>query len=311
MKPQHQLVFLLKSYSQDFELAARMVASFHKFNQDQIPLFIVVPDSDQKLFEPLLEEGVTLISESRFGEYLVSEPVHGMRAGYINQEIVKLSFWELGLTENYFCVDSDAEFIRPFTVADFMFDPETPYSVLVQDLELAVEPAYYSQYWQSREKEITHIADLLDLDPRVILTCHGHQVFSTQVLESFRNDFLAPRGWSYRDALAQAPYEFTWYNLWLQKTTLHEIHPREPWVKVFHHEGQYLEYVSRGVSVEDLARGYLAVVINSSFSRELPQTPSASANSKSEALAQHLSYGEVAKLIQAKIKGSARTRFHT
>ena len=111
--------------------------------------------------------------------------------------------------------------------------------------------------------------------------------------------------------MAQAPYEFTWYNLWLQKTTLHEIHPREPWVKVFHHEGQYLEYVSRGVSVEDLARGYLAVVINSSFTRELPQTPSASANSKSEALAQHLSYGEVAKLIQAKIKGSARTRFHT
>jgi hypothetical protein len=95
----------------------------------------------------------------------------------------------------------------------------------------------------------------------------------------------------------------------LQKTKLHEIHAREPWVKVFHHEGQYLEYVSRGVSVTDLARGYLAVVINSSFARELPQTPSASANSKSESLAQHLSYGEVAKLIQVKVKDTARNRF--
>jgi hypothetical protein len=309
MTQKHQLAFLLKSYSQDFELASRMVASFHAFNQDNIPLYVVVPDSDLKLLESLVAENVTLISEIKFDKHLVSEPVHDLRPGYINQEIVKLAFWELGLTENYFCIDSDAEFIRPFTVSDFMFDSQTPYSVLVQDLELAVEPTYYSQYWQSREKELEHIATLLELDTRVILTCHGHQVFSAKVLESFVNEFLIPRGWDYRDALAQAPYEFTWYNLWLQKIKPHEIHPREPWVKVFHHEGQYLEYVSRGVSVTDLARGYLAVVINSSFARELPQTPSASANSKSQALAQHLSYGEVVKLIQAKVKDTARNRF--
>jgi len=305
----HQLAFLLKSYSQDFELAARMVASFHIFNQDNIPLYVVIPDTDLKLFESLVAENVTLISEIKFEKHLVNEPVHALRPGYINQEIVKLAFWELGLTENYFCVDSDAEFIRPFTTSDFMFDAHTPYSVLVQDLELAVEPTYYSQYWQSREKELQHIATLLELDTRVILTCHGHQVFCAKVLESFVNEFLFPRDWDYRDALAQAPYEFTWYNLWLQKTKLHEIHAREPWVKVFHHEGQYLEYVSRGVSVTDLARGYLAVVINSSFARELPQTPSASANSKSESLAQHLSYIEVAKLIQVKVKDTARNRF--
>ena len=309
MTQKHQLAFLLKSYSQDFESASRMVASFHTFNQDNILLYIVVPDFDLKLFESLAAENVTLIPEIKFDKHLVSEPVHDLRPGYINQEIVKLAFWELGLTENYFCVDSDAEFIRPFTVSDFMFDSQTPYSVLVQDLELAVEPTYYSQYWQSREKELEHIATLLELDTRVILTCHGHQVFSAKVLESFMSDFLTPRRWDYRDALAQAPYEFTWYNLWLQKTKPHEIHPREPWVKVFHHEGQYLEYVSRGVSVTDLARGYLAVVINSSFARELPHTPSAGARSKSEALAQHLSYGEVVKLIQAKVKDTARNRF--
>ncbi len=309
MSHRHQLVFLLKSYSQDFELARRMVASFHTFNRHNIPLFVVVPDIDQKLFESLTAENVTLILESKFEKHLVSEPVHNLRHGYINQEIIKLAFWELGFAENYFCVDSDAEFIRPFTIQDFMFDAQTPFSVLVQDLELAVEPAYYSQYWQSREKEIEHIATLLDLDTRVILTCHGHQVFSAKVLASFVNDFLTPRGWDYRDALAQAPYEFTWYNLWLQKTKVHVIHPREPWVKVFHHEGQYLEYVSRGVSVTDLARGYLAVVINSSFARELPQTPSAHGTTKSEALAQHLSYTEVMKLIRAKVSGTARNRF--
>jgi hypothetical protein len=301
--------FLLKSYAQDFELAKRMVQSFHAFNHDRLPLFIVVPDDDLQPFSTLEAENVELIPESEFAAHLVDHPVHGLRPGYINQEIIKLAFWELGLAENYLCVDSEAEFIRPFKTDDFMFDSQDPYSVLVQDLELAVEPQYYSQYWKSREEALTRITQALDVDSRVILTCHGHQVFSRKVLESFVQDFLAPRNWDYRDALELAPYEFTWYNVWLQKTRSHAIHPREPWVKVFHHEGQYLEYVSRGISVEDLARGYLAVVINSSFSRGLPQSPSAHLGSKSESLAPHLSYGEVVELIRTKVLHSARNLF--
>jgi hypothetical protein len=309
MNKPHHFSFLLKSYAQDFELAKRMVQSFHAFNHDQLPLFIVVPDDDLQLFSTLEAENVELIPESEFADHLVDHPVHGLRPGYINQEIIKLAFWELGLTENYLCVDSEAEFIRPFTIDDFMFDSQDPYSVLVQDLELAVEPTYYSQYWKSREEALTRITQALDMDSRVILTCHGHQVFSRKVLESFVQEFLAPRNWDYKDALDLAPYEFTWYNVWLQKTRVHAIYPREPWVKVFHHEGQFLEYVSRGISVEDLARGYLAVVINSSFSRSLPQSPSAHLGSKSESLAPHLSYGEVVKLIQTKVRHSARNLF--
>lgn len=309
-----EFAFLLKSYSQDFELARRMVSSFNVFNGDRISLFVVVPEADLELFSELSSEHVSLISEIEFDTHLVTSAVHDLRPGYINQEIVKLAFWELGLAKHYFCVDSDAEFIRPFTVNDFMFDAHTPYSVLVQDLELAVEPQYFAQYWESREQEITKIARLLELDTRVILTCHGHTVFSAQVLESFVSGFLTPKGWDYRDALAQSPYEFSWYNMWLQKTRPGDIHPREPWIKVFHHEGQYLEYLARGITVADLARGYLGVVINSSFARELPKAPSAGSavkggKAKGAALAQHLSYGELSALITAKIRGTARNRF--
>ena len=310
--------FLLKSYSQDFELAKRMVASFNKFNHEGIHLFVVVSESDMSLFSEFESEQISLISEFRFSEHLVDTEVHDLRPGYINQEIIKLAFWELNLAQNYFCVDSDAEFIRPFSVNDFMFDAQTPYSVLVQDLELAVEPQYYSQYWRNREVEIGCIAQLMEMDTRVVLTCHGHTVFSAQVLQSFVTDFLSPRQWDYRDALAYSPYEFSWYNLWLQKTHPEKIHPREPWIKVFHHEGQYLDYLAHQVTVEDLARGYLGVVINSSFARELPNTPQAGAGSdnggsrtsKGASLAQHLSYGELGTLIAAKIKRTARNKFH-
>jgi hypothetical protein len=232
----------------------------------------------------------------------VDHEVHGMRPGYINQEIVKLSFWELGLAQNYFCVDSDAEFIRPFGVSDFMFDSDTPYSVLVQDLELSVEPEYYNQYWVSREAELRSIAEIVGVDSRVVLTCHGHTVFSRNVLESFVKDFLAPRDWTYADALEFSPYEFTWYNMWLQKSGVIEIHPREPWIKVFHNQSQHMEYLLRGIGLSDIARGYLGVVVNSNYSRGLGVVNADS--SQSDSIATYLSYPQLAATLVSKVKST-------
>ncbi|MDA9334083.1 DUF6492 family protein [Actinomycetota bacterium] len=293
---------LCKSYSGDFEYAQRMVKSFHQFNSDAIQLFLVVPEPDLELFFPLSGDSVTLLSEQLLVGHLVDHEVHGMRPGYINQEIVKLSFWELGLAQNYFCVDSDAEFIRPFGVSDFMFDSDTPYSVLVQDLELAVEPEYYNQYWVSREAELRSIAELVGVDSRVVLTCHGHTVFSRTVLESFVNDFLAPRDWTYVDALEFSPYEFTWYNMWLQKSGVIEIHPREPWIKVFHNQSQHMEYLLRGIGLSDIARGYLGVVVNSNYSRGLGVVNAES--SQSDSIATYLSYPQLAKTFVRKMKST-------
>jgi len=297
---------LLKSYSEDFSYAERLVESFNRFNLDKVTLYAVVPRADLELFDSLNSDTLVLIAEEEFGRHLVDAPVHGMRAGYINQEIVKLAFWELGLADNYFCVDSDAEFIREFRVQDFMVDEQTPYSVLVEDHELEVEPAYFNQYWQTREAEIRHIADLIGWNSAVIRTCHGHTVLSAKVLRSFVDDFLAPREWDYKDALAESPYEFSWYNIWMQFARPIVIHQREPWIKVFHHEGHHLEYLMRGITTQDIARGYLGIVVNSNYSRDLG-VMSASA-SKPESLARYLSYGELAGILATKIKDTTRRR---
>jgi hypothetical protein len=271
-----------------------------------VHLYCVVPAADLTRFAVLGGPDLTVLSESELGQYLVDRPVHGMRAGYINQEIVKLAFWELELTENYFCVDSDAEFIRPFYRSDFMADEHTPYTVLVEDNELKVEPRYYREYWQQREIELRRIQELVGLDSKVVRTCHGHQIFSAKVLKSFKSDFLAPRGWAYADALEAAPYEFTWYNMWLQMNRTIEIHQREPLVKVFHNESQHLEYVMRGVTTGDIARGYLAVVVNSNYSRDLGLISTDA--SKPELLGTYLSYGEVRQLLFSKIRSTFQHR---
>jgi len=281
-----------------------MVKSFHQFNSDSIVLFLVVPETDLELFAPLSGHSVTLLSEQLLVGHLVDHEVHGIRPGYINQEIVKLSFWELGLAQNYFCVDSDAEFIRPFGISDFMFDSVAPYSVLVQDLELAVEPEYYHQYWVSREAELRRIAELVGVDSRVVLTCHGHTVFSRTVLESFVMDFLAPRDWTYADALEFSPYEFTWYNMWLQKSHVIAIHPREPWIKVFHNQAQHMEYLLRGVELSDIAHGYLGVVLNSNYARSFQSVIRKGAGAVK--ISDYLTYKELARNFTKKMSTTIR-----
>ena len=300
------IALMLKSYAGDFAFAQRLVESFTRHNPEGLTLFCVVPSQDMPQFTPLSSPHVVVMDEAPFEKYFVTETLNGTRPGYINQEIVKLAFHELGLAENYFCVDSDAVFIRDLHAADFLAPDGYPYSVLVENNELKVEPRYYSQYWLSREKSLQQIADLIGIPGSVLLTCHGHQVFSSTVLRSFVTDFLSPRGWSYRDALAVAPYEFTWYNFWLQKSRVIPIHPREELVKVFHHENQHFEYILRGVTESDIARGFLAVVVNSNYSRDMGVLPADAP--KPQALAPYLSYVEVAKLIGAKTTDTFRRR---
>jgi len=297
---------LLKSYRGDVEYARRLVASFQQHNPESLQLFCVVPNEDVDLFESLAGPTVTVMSEEPLAGYFTTEPVQGIRPGYINQEIVKLAFWELDLVDDYFCVDSDAVFVRDIGVADFIAPDGVPYSVLVEDNELKVEPQYFHSYWRSREAAVRLIADEVGLNDPVLRTCHGHQVFSGALLRSFKENFLASRGWSYLDALRVAPYEFTWYNMWLQKSRTIPVHQREPLVKVFHHEAQHLEYILRGITLDDIARGYLAVVVNSNYSRHLGVMSAAA--SKPQSLGRYLSYGEVGQLFAAKIRDTYRRR---
>lgn len=258
---------LVKSHAPDHQYVARLVRSLGRHNVDSVPVFIIVPDFDLPLFSEFASAEITVLGESTLLEHLVSEPLAGFSAGYVNQEIIKLSFWETGLADNYLCLDSDAEFVRDFQVSDFMFDESTPYTFLTEDAELISEPEYFVNSWQGRADKLKLIKETVGVsDPR-ILTVHGHAVFSASVLKSFKSDFLEPRGWSYRDAVGFSPYEPTWYSMWLQRDHTIPIHVREPNIKTFHNATQHLAYVLQGKTRDDVKRGYVAVVVNSNYSR--------------------------------------------
>lgn len=258
---------MLKSYRGDFSLAERLVESFNSYNDDSLPLTIVVPSEDMNLFAPMASSHISILDESVFSAHLANEPFAGMRLGYINQQIIKLVFWEQGTYDDYLVLDSDMVFVRSFQRSDFMFDDSTPYSFLVEDNDLQTDRRYYEEHWRSRSAHLARIREHVELtDPRT-LTCHNHQVFSGEVLRSLEQEFMKPRGYSHADLIRISPYEFSWYNFWLQKSQAIPIVMREPVVKMLHHEGQHLEYAARGTTLDDIARGYVGIVINSSFTR--------------------------------------------
>lgn len=267
----HQFSFLLKTYEKDFLYAERLLVSFAKYNRDSIPCYVVAPrDSEKVLFATLNEEvrkHVFFIAEEEWGELLTDESVNGILPGYLNQEIIKLSFWEKGLCENYFCLDSDGVFIRDFYLKDFMYDEETPYTVLFEDNELKSDPHYYQAYWVKREEYLRKIQQEFGLTDKKLLTCHGFQTFNCRVLADLKSEFMKPKGYRYIDLIQIAPYEFSWYNLWLQKCNVMAIHPCEPMFLVFHMKHHL--YLSRllGRRMDDLKRSYVGIVINSNWAK--------------------------------------------
>jgi hypothetical protein len=94
--------------------------------------------------------------------------------------------------------------------------------------------------------------------------------------------------------------------MWLQKTQLIPIEIREPLVKVFHHEGQEIEYALRGITPADIARGFLAVVVNSNYARSWGAV--GEPNSTEETLAKYVPYDVLMKALSRKVRDTASRR---
>ena len=264
-----KLVLFCKTYRNDLYRVVNLIDSVKTHNCDKIPLYISVPACDFDLFASSVDTFYAhLLTDESITDQLVSEKVGGISPGYINQEIVKFIFWKTNVCENYFCLDSDCYFIRDFYYRDFMYNDDTPYSVLVEDKELCIDPDYQS-YWVPRFDKLIAIKESLGYQDDRLLTCHNCTTFSCKVLKSFEERFLKSNKYTYKDILERSPYEFSWYNFWLQKEKEIEIVPIEPLFKMFHYKKQYLEAKKKGITERDISRAYIGIVLNSNWNSDL------------------------------------------
>lgn len=262
------LVFFLKSYAPDLEFAHRFLQSFTRHNVDGIPLLLVVPDSEIGLFETFTNAGHSVLGESRFEQWLPHESIHGNSIGYTHHQVIRLSFWELGIAQNYLNVDSEMVFLRDFRVSDFLADDITPYTFLSEDFELWTDPAYRESHFLRRREQMLSIKKALGWrDPR-FPTMHGGGVYNFEALRLLREEFMDPRGLAYSDLLRIGPIPPTWHSFWVQYRKPYAVIPRRPWYLFIHNSEQLQRLILEGKHEADIAEDFLALNLNTGFSRD-------------------------------------------
>jgi hypothetical protein len=225
---------------------------------------LVAPREDLTLFHKLSHPNVVFLAEQEVPCRLLPEGETPREAGYINQQVLKLSFHRTNLVENYLCLDSDGIFIRDFTLSDFIHEDGQPYQVLVEDNLLKTDADYFDRYWKSRDEAHTKIQEFLEMEQSKLKTCHGFQIFQSEVLRSFERDILTPKSLEFLDLIKEFNYEFTWYNYFLQKRG-GVIHSVEPFFHCVHSGVQLVELQTKGSTTEDFSRGFVGIVVNGNF----------------------------------------------
>jgi len=122
-----------KSYSVDLRRVVRLAESVRRFNRDRLPFYVSVPSAELSLFAAHLNGmDVVLLADESILDASPNIDITKVRQmpGSMSQQVVKSEFWRMGYSTSYLCLDSDAVFIRPFGMSDFLAPDGTPYTMM-------------------------------------------------------------------------------------------------------------------------------------------------------------------------------------
>jgi hypothetical protein len=256
----NKIVLYCKSYHKDVERAKILLDSIIKYNADNIPFYISVPETDVELFQTTLgTEHYTLIPD---------QSIDTNNEGWKGQQIVKSQFWKLGLCENYVCVDSDCFFIKPFHVKDFMFNDDTPYTICHEYKSffefLDKHPLEFDPY-QSFLQERLQIMELFGREGVVYDFGPGPTIWSTKVWKSLEENYIQPNGLKFSDLIQANGSEFTWYGEWILRTQEIRLIPKGPLFKNYHYPNQFEYDKHFNYDIQKIAKLYLGIGMQSIY----------------------------------------------
>ena len=238
----YKIALLIKTYKPDFERVKILLNSIKKYNADNIPVYISVNDDDFEYFkENLITDGV-LLKDSDIYPTTLADP-------WRYQQIIKTQFYRLGVAENYLCIDSDSEFITEFRISDFMYDDNTPYTIMhesksflemIENIGKDSKTIFFKQALDTTRKLFGNKGKYWDYGPSPYL-------WSCKVWKHFNEVYLKENNLSFEqffDLIIKEvpPSETVIYGEYLLKTRLIDIYPVEGFFKVYHFKKQfYLE----------------------------------------------------------------------
>lgn len=268
------LVLYCKSYSTDLRRVVRLAQSVMQFNQEKIPLYVSVAEAEMPLFRSHLQGlEVQLISDEEILRAAPNISVEQMRSmpGHLAQQVIKSQFWRLQVAQSYLCLDSDAFFIRPFSAADFLAPSGVPFTMLDEAHDVLEDALRHK-----RERIVTAFNREADLVQSLFGRAGRRYSFGPfplvwhrAVWESLENNYLAPRGMNFANAIEQASIESRWYGEALLAYKAIELLPCQALFKVYHYAWQKDQDVKAGVTEQALAGLYCGIIHQSAWEREL------------------------------------------
>jgi hypothetical protein len=265
---------VVKSYFNDLNRAVRLVKSIREYNRDRIPLYLIIPSEDLTSFKDKLgTKEINYLTDSDVLELTMSfsKSSEISLPPSIMQQVIKSEFWRFDLAENFLIIDSDSYFIRDFSIKDFMFNEDTPYTIMNEgrhQLDWAARAGnnrFIRDYHELREKALGlfgRIGPHFDFAPTPMIC-------SSRVWRAMFEKVAKPVGESFYDQIVRFPCETQWYGEFLLHDQTIPIIPREPLFKVWGFEEQWKEGVSLGETEEVLSENYLGVIDQSYWSRSL------------------------------------------
>jgi hypothetical protein len=271
MKP---LVLYCKSYSTDLKRVVRLAQSIQQFNAESIPFYVSVPQIELPLFyEHLSNLDVELLCDEDIVKASPNINANNVKRmpGHLSQQVIKSEFWRLGLSSAYLCLDSDALFIRPFGLADFITTDGTPYTMMDEAHDLLEDALRHKKdrIIESFHKESTEVQKLFERIGRKYSFGPFPLVWHRAVWESLDTHYLQPKGMSFADAITQAPIESRWYGEALLAYKAIPLMPCQALFKVYHYAWQLDQDRRTNINTQQLAQFYCGVIYQSAWEREM------------------------------------------
>lgn len=270
----NKLAIYCKSYNTDLKRAHRLALSIKKYNEDNIDFYISCPTKDKSLFNDYLDGlNVKIIPDE---DIIKSNPSNNAKdfnniPGNLSQQIIKSEFWRLGLSQNYLCLDSDCQFIRPFKSNEFINEQGTPYTIVDECRDILI-PALIAKKYKvidNFRKESLQVQNAIGREGKIYNFGPNCPVWSRDVWVSLDEEFLKPKKLTFANLILQHPIEMRWYGEALLKYQAIPLLPSQPFFKMYAYAWQLSKDRSDGIKESDLSQFYCGVTYQSAWEREM------------------------------------------
>jgi len=265
----HNFVLFVSTWKGDITRLAKLYESIEKFNMDKIPFYIVASKEDIAIFK----DKIGTVNINYIEEEAINPKKH-LFDGWRVQQINKINFATLDIAKNYYTLDSDSFFIKPFYLDDFIAYDDIPYTTIFDDNVYQLTSQTYEGWKDDHDREFIDLCHkdwqraIRKLIPSKFKKSLHYGpcpvTFNSSVWKHFIEEFLIPNNLDVYDIINHVPNEYGWYGEYLMYTKLIDIIPTESQFLCMHTKEQY-DWFLNNIPFDSVKRNYLGVIINSAF----------------------------------------------